>query len=678
MIFRDKQLVLCCALVLAGSVPAAQAGPREDAKAALARGEAALARGDARTARVELLNAIKADPRLAQARVAQARALLMLGDGAGAQVELERAGALGIAPGALRPWRAKAALIDGQAEDALDEARASDADPRDALLLSRIEGQALSALGRYAEAVGTYSKALWHAPPNAALWIDIARLNIATGDVAAALAASNRATALAPDDADALTLRGVLVRDRYGLRASLAWFDRAWKSKPDHVPALIEYAASLADMGRASQALSLTRRALAISPGEPRAWFIQALIATRAGRYDLARALLARTGGTLDGQAAVRLLRGVLHLHAGNATLAVGELTRLLVAQPLNLRVRLLLARALYEDDQYVDAERILFPIIERGDAGSYALTLAARIHEALDDRRTAGQFLARAAAMAPASADVFRGAGLSGIVIAEADADPIASAPNLRLIRALVEAGQRQAALTRARALVAANPGAPAAYIALGDCLMAVRRPDEAAAAFARAANLRFDEGTALRLIDAWRRAGQEMRAREVLSLFAWQNPMDVEAQRLSAQLLLAAGEYRRALALLTGLRNRVGNEDALPMADIAHAHLGLGQPDQALPFAVHAYRLMPASAVTSDVLGWALFKERADNPRAIELLRKAGELAPTEPLVKLHLGEALAASRRSEEARVLLRQAAGAPGFVRRAEAQAALNGL
>ena len=678
MIFRDNRLALCCALMLAGSVLAAQAGPREGARAALARGEAALGRGDARTARVELLNAIKADPRLGQARVAQARALLMLGDGAGAQMELERAGALGVAPGALRPWRAMAALIEGRAGDALSEARASDSDPRDAVLLLRIEGQALQGLGRYGEAAAAFTQALRRAPRDAALWTDIARLDIATGDIAAALAAADRATIVAPDSADALTLRGVLARDQYGLRASLAWFDRALKSKPDHVPALIEYAASLADMGRASQALSLTRRALAVSPGQPRAFFIQALIAARAGRHDLARALLARTGGALDGQAAVRLLRGVLHLHAGNATLAVGELRPLLEAQPLNLRVRLLLARALYDDRQYGQAERTLFPIVERGDAGSYALMLAARIHEALGDRQAATQLLARVAALAPAPADVYRGAGRPDVIIRQADADPAAAAPNLRLIRALMEAGQGQAALARARSLAAANPGAPAAHLALGDCLLAGGLPSAAAGAYARAANLRFDEGTALRLVDAWRRAGEEEKARQALGLFAVQNPMNVEAQRLSAQLLLAAGEYGRALRLLSGLRDRLGNEDALLMTGIAHAYIGLDKPEQALPFAAHAYRLLPASGVASDVFGWALFKAGRDDLRAVELLRKAEALAPGEPLVKLHLGEALAASGRTGEARVLLRQAAATPGFARRAQAQAALNGL
>ena len=71
-----------------------------DGSAALARGLAALDKGDARTARVELMNAIKGNARSVVARVAQARALVELGDGAGAQAEIDRARAMGAPAGA--------------------------------------------------------------------------------------------------------------------------------------------------------------------------------------------------------------------------------------------------------------------------------------------------------------------------------------------------------------------------------------------------------------------------------------------------------------------------------------------------------------------------------------------------------------------------------------------------
>jgi len=639
MIFR-RNLGLTVAILLLGAIPA-QAGPREDARAALSRAMNALDRNDPRTARVELMNAIRADPNLAGARVAQARALLMLGNGAGAQAELERAQALGAKPGPLRHLLAHAALLQGRAEEAVKQATSDDADPRELFFCTRIEALGLQMQGRMAESARAIDRALALQPESAVLWADIARFHVANGDMAKAFASADRALTFAPHSANALGLRAVLVREQYGPEASRQLFDKALAADRNYVPVLIEYAATLADLGHAGEALSLTRRALVQAPGLPRAYFIQAVMAARAGRYDLARSLLGRTRGALDQQPATRMLKGVLHMQAGNATLAVGEFAPLLEAQPLNLRARVLLSRAYYEDGQYDAAEKTLFPIVERDDAGSYALTLAGRIHEALGNRALAGRFLARAASLSVGAPEVFRGAGDPAQAAGEANADARAAAPNIRYIRALLQVGQRDAALARARSLATANSGAPDAWIALGDCLIAARRPAEAAKVYERAAGLRFRADVALRLAEAWRLAGQPDRARYVLGLFLSQNPQDIDALRLAATLMLAAKDYDRALTLLESLRARLGNEDALLMADLARAHIGTGDAAAALPFAVHAYRLMPASAVGSDIFGWALFKAGRDRKTALALLRKAAQLAPGEPVVREHLAE-------------------------------------
>ncbi|MGE4431973.1 MAG: tetratricopeptide repeat protein [Sphingobium sp.] len=682
MAFRRRAIGLSIVsgglLLLAAPMSPLHADARGGARAAMQRGQEAIRRGDPRAARVELMNAIKADPKLAEARVLQARALLMLGDGRGGQGELDRAQALGAKPGTIRHLRAHAALLQGQYEEALAQATAADADPREAAFRARIEGQALQALGRYEGAAKAFAHARDLAPKDPMVRADLARLHLATGDMAAALKAGDEALALGPRNADVLLLRALLAREQYGPEASRSWFDQALAVSPTYAPALLDYAATMADLGRASQALALTRRALAYAPGHPRAYYIQAVIAARAGNYDLARALLERTKGALDDQAATRLLRGVLHLEAHNATLAVEQLAPLLERQPLNIRVRLLLARACYEDARYAEAERTLFPIVERSDASSYALTLAARIHEALGNRDVADGFLRRASRMVAGPSEVYRGAGRPVDVAGAANADPALAGPNLRYIRALLEAGQAETAAARARMLARANPGAPAALMALGDSLMATGRYDEAAAAYERSANIRYRQDIALRLVDAWRRAGDAGKAERALGLFVAQNPMDVEGQRLTASFLLAAGEHGRALGLLSALRQRLGNEDALLMADMARAYVGLGQPDRALPYAAHAYRLLPMSAVASDVFGWTLLRAGWDKKQARELLEKAQGLAPAEPLVQFHLGQLYAAMKEKELARAALGAAAKAEDFPERDEARILLNAL
>ncbi len=665
-------------VLLSVPVPQVRADARADARAAMQRGMEAIRKGDPRAARVELMNAIKADPKLAEARVLQARALLMLGDGKGGQQELERAQALGARPGPIRHLLAHAALLQGRYDDALQQANMKDADPREAAFRSRMTGQALQALGRYNEAETALGQAIKLAPKDGLVRVDLARLYLATGDMAAALRAGDEALALAPRNADALLLRALLAREQYGPQAARPWFDQALTVSPTYVPALLDYAATLADLGKASQALALSRRALAYAPGHPRAYYIQAVIAARAGNYDLARSLLEKTGGVLDDAAAVRLLRGVLHLEAHNATLAVGQLQPLLARQPLNIRMRLLLARALYEDGQYTEASAVLLPIAERTDAGSYALTLAARGQEALGDRKGADAYLDRATLWATGLSAVYRGAGSSEKIAAAANVNPAQAGPNLRYIRSLLEAGRTGDAVARANLLASANPGAPAAAMVLGDSLIAAGQYREAALAYAQSANIRFRQDIALRLTDAWLRTGDRAKAQRALGLFVAQNPMDVEGQRMVASLSLAAKEYDRALSLLSLLRQRLGNNDALLMTDIARAYVGLNQPEQGLPYAAHAYRLQPMNAVTSSIFGWNLFRAGKSRAQARELLEKARSIAPNQPLIHWQLGQLYVAMGEKERARAALWIAARSDDFPEREDATGLLETL
>ena len=106
------------ALLLAGAAACSNGAEPELPAESYRRGLEALAQGQPRTARIELLNAIKADPDNKAYRLAQARTYLMLGDGAAAEAELKRANALGIAEAQTGHLMAHALLLQSQAERA--------------------------------------------------------------------------------------------------------------------------------------------------------------------------------------------------------------------------------------------------------------------------------------------------------------------------------------------------------------------------------------------------------------------------------------------------------------------------------------------------------------------------------------------------------------------------------
>ena len=125
--------------------------------------------------------------------------------------------------------------------------------------------------------------------------------------------------------------------------------------------------------------LAATRAILAVDPKNPDAWLLQAALAARAGKYDLARSLYRRTGGALDDQPATLLLAGAVDLETGNAEQGVQRLQRLLVLQPDNAKARRLLASGQWRLGDAAAAAATLKPLAERPDADTYVLTLMAQ-----------------------------------------------------------------------------------------------------------------------------------------------------------------------------------------------------------------------------------------------------------------------------------------------------------
>ena len=646
----------------------------KDGSAALARGLSALDRDDVRTARVELMNAIKGNPRSAIARAAQARALAELGDGAGAQSEVERARSLGQAPDATRAVMAQALFLQGDFAGALAEARAADLPGDQALAAAHVVARATLALGDVRAAGRALEQALAMDARDSETWVEVGRLRMATGDQAGAIGAADQAVALNAKSAPALGLRAELTRTQYGLVAALPWFDRAMSVDPDSVPVLEQYAATLADAGQASRMLAMTRRILALDPGNARAWMMQAVMAARAGQDDLARKLLERTGGRLDGEPATQLLRGVLHLQDGNPLLAVQTLAPLVDAQPWNRPARTLLARAYADNGDQMSAAATLAPMVEQQDADPYVLTLAARVQEALGDRAMAGDMLARAAWPVRPADSVFATALSNGAP----PADPGTARDNISYIRALLTMGRKEEALDRARLLNRANPGAPAAWLILGDLLQANGQGQAAVRAYEAGANIRFDRDAALRLVSALQATGNGARAEQVAQLFLRQHPMDRDMLRVAAGYAVGRQDWRGAERLLQALRAQIGDNDALLMTDLARVSLEQRKESAALAYARHGYALMPGNPATADMLGWVLLRTDAKGPAAVDLLEKAVALAPSVPALQMHLGQAYAAAGRKGDARLALNRAASVRDFGNRQEALEALKAL
>lgn len=429
-----------------------------------------------------------AEPEPAAALIAAARRALVRGDGIDAEMKLREALERGV------PRQEVAAFLGGAYLRQGDRARARqwlepatfsrDTAAEGFRVLAQLEQQE----GNLAAAAEAYKRALAITPRDADLWVEIGRLRYRARRHLQAIKAADYALELGPRNVRALEFRGQLVRDRYGLLAALPWFETALMQAPADVSLLSNYAATLGELGRASEMLVVTRRMLQLDPGNPQAYYLQAVMAARAGRYDLARGLLARTRGKLAGSSGAMLLEAVLEFSAGNMRTA-GELCEsLLKRDPSNMRVRELLARTLYLSAQYHYLTLRFRGDIARQDTSPYLVSVVARAYEAQGDRERAGVLLDQAAIPERANLRVVAQGSAVGELMAQGrTGDALAAAEHDRI----------------------AEPGSYSAHALAGDVQLASGHPTEAQRRYVEASRIRMSDGLLLRRFQAYQAAG-------------------------------------------------------------------------------------------------------------------------------------------------------------------------
>lgn len=606
------------------------------------RGVAAFEAGDLRTARVELMNALQADPDNRAARIMQARVQLALGDGAQAEAEIMRARAAGVPTEATAHLLAHAKLLQGDARAALTETET--VAPRHAAYAARIRGQALMALGDMAAAGAAFDRALTLAPNDGLVWTDVGRFRRAAGDIGGAIQAADRAVAADPRSADALILRGELTRGQYGLAAALPWFSRALEIDPANRTALLERAITYGDMGRMRDMLADANAVHRLTGGDANAYYLQAVLAARAGNFTLARALYDRTRGAFDALPAGMLLAGAIDFQTGDLDEAAARFARLLDLQPGNRKARRLLAAARWRQGDAAATIATLQPVVDLADADTYSLSLMGQALARQGDAARASHYLTRAASPSPpalAAPERIDDAAFADLR-AQAGERPGDGPLQVRLVAALLARGLGDEALSRAQALQTANPGAPEAHMLVGDALGTRGDFRAAADAYRRAANIAFSEGVALRLIEALQRSGQTAAADNVLALFLRQNPRNVPASILFAGRAMQREDWAVAIPVYESLRRRLGDNDATLLNNLAWAYSETGDYARAVPLAGRAWALDRDNPVTTDTFGWILFKSGADRARGLVLLEQAARGAPGDDAIRRRLEQA------------------------------------
>ena len=436
-----------------------------------------------------------------------------------------------------------------------------------------------------------FDEALRALPDHADLWVDIGRLRYRGGEQRQALEASEHALELDPGSARALEFRAQLERDARGPAAALPLYERAVARSEADADLLLDYAATLVDAGRATDALDAIRRATALNPATPRAFHLQAVIAARGADWDLARRLLHRSGMVERGVPAALMLSGLIELESGNAATAVQTFERLAAAQPDNALVRPLLARSLAAGGAHRELTHRFADRAREPDASPYLQMLVARSFEALGSRAEAVELLRMAAAE--------RSTALRPLpAMREEDALAIVGgtpgAPAVRRMRELLARGDTVSATALADKLLARFDGSGDVASLAGDAYFAAGQLRRAVDLYRQAAAIRQSWPLVRRMLGAYGRMGDRQAAHRTLDRYVAGHPFHAEALTQLAALEVEAGRPDRADKLARRAMRAGGDRPAL-LRLRARIARSAGKPQRAGRLAERARRLDP-----------------------------------------------------------------------------------
>lgn len=521
--------------------------------------------------------------------------------------------------------RADVAALAGEAELVQGDLAAARSwlEPRNFSPATR--GQGFHAVGRLylttddlTAAADAFDQAIRSGAATAGLWVDIARLRYRSGQQHQALPAVDRALEIDPDDAAALHFRAQLARDALGMVAALPWLQQALKTSPENMDLLGEYAAILGDVGRHADMLKVARRMVEIDPRHPRAYFLQAMLAARAGHHDIARRLMWRTDGIYDEQPGGLMLNGILELESGNTALAVQRFDLLARMQPDNRRARLLLGRALLANGEANEVVARLGPVADKRDAEPYLLALVGRAHEQLGDRARAARYLDRAAGTARTSIGVLSVDEAGELAIWRFRDDPTNSQVAVPLLRQMIGSGRNAEARALATALLARFPGSSDMERLAGDVMLLTGSPDQALTAYARSGQVRTDIALLRRTVAAELALGQGARARQRLEEFVTRNPRSADGLQALAAMAAQGNDWKNTARLLARASQVTSASDPRLLARLSQAQARAGMAGEARASALLAYRLQRSNRMVAQALAAVTTGSRAQALRA------------------------------------------------------------
>ena len=607
--------------------------------------------GDDRAAIIELKNVLQIDPDHAEARWLLARSYIALGDGAGAQKELERARDLGFSNPEMDRAEVRALLLQGRYEDALARMQRVSASDFDAQWLV-LRGQGELGLQNVAAARAAFETALRNDPSNTDARRGLARIDLMDGDTQAAEQQLDKALETARDDVQTWLLKGELEMSLRKPEAAQASFEKALELTPTSAMARMGIVRALLAQSKTAEASEQIDVLAKASPNHPMVNYLRALAARQANDLDTAQSALREVLQVAPNHAPSLLQAGQIHYLRREFEQARDVIERYLDQLPDNLAAKKLLAAVYIELKQPQKAVDLLGPMASQAPNDPQLLAMLGTAHMSKQDFKTGRSYLGQAADLAPDAAAIrtqlavsHLAAGDSADAVSELEAaiesNPDFSRADVLLILTHFQNREFDKALAAAQKLVDKQPQNPQVRNLLGAAYEAKQDVARARESYARASEL--DPGYATAALNLARldlREGKTAEARAGYEAVLEKHPDQPVALVALAKMASDEGRAQEGVALLERAREK--NPNAVqPRLILANYQLRRGNAREALTLAREAHEISPQLPAAALLLGRAQIANGLSD-EAVETLGALAERYPDS--VDAHMQLALA----------------------------------
>jgi putative PEP-CTERM system TPR-repeat lipoprotein len=533
--------------------------------------------------------------------------------------------------------------------------------PDDPTLL-RMAGEIQFALGAPARATDYFSRANALDKGNVAGQVRLAQIQLTTGDANRALADLEGLATTEParQEVDLALISAHLSRREFdkALAAALAMEKKQPNSPAAQQAKGIAYTAK----GDLPNARASFEKALALDPKYIGAAFNLARLDLAARNYDGARKRYEQMlADNPKNESALLALAEILVLTKAPTAEIRSALQRAIAANPTSLRAHVALinyngqikdwpaalAAAQAAQTALPDNPRITEMLgsvqLAAGDTNQALATLRRAAEEQPDNPEAMLRL-----ADAQMKAKDFDGALVS--LRATLAKQPDNPGVLMALAASYIGAGRTDAGVAEARKIQKQRPDSAAGYMLEGEIQARGQKWPDAIAAYRAALVRQPSPYLAVRLHSLLLSGGKTDEAAAFAQKWLNDNPKDVAMRNYLAQRALSAKDYRGAVAQLRPAL-QLDPDNVTMLNNMAWALGELGDP-KAIEYAERAYTLAPSTAAAADTYGWLLFR-RGDTARSVEILRKALDLSPVDPEIRLHLAKALLKSGDKDGAR-------------------------